>query len=100
MVRRLLSFERTGVVVLLGAATMAAACDKTPLLAPTKSTITVSDFRFFVSGVSLVSASGETVPVSLTQDGKWQNGTVALLDFEDGTATCSNGTNASHNTTT
>lgn len=58
----------------------------------TKSTITVSDFRFFVSGVALVSKSGATVPVALTQDGKWQNGTVALLDFEDGTATCSNGT--------
>ena len=58
----------------------------------TKSTITVSDFRFFVSGVSLVSKSGATVPVALTQDGKWQNGSVALIDFEDGTATCSNGT--------
>ena len=58
----------------------------------TKSTITVSDFRFFVSGVALVGKSGAMVPVTLTQDGKWQNGSVALLDFEDGTATCSNGT--------
>ncbi|MBP8274149.1 MAG: metallo-mystery pair system four-Cys motif protein, partial [Acidobacteria bacterium] len=58
----------------------------------TKSTITVSDFRMFISGVSLIDAAGKATPVALTQDGKWQNGEVALLDFENGTATCSNGT--------
>lgn len=58
----------------------------------TKSSVTVSDFRFFVSGVALLDAAGKETPVALTQDGKWQNGAVALIDFENGTATCSNGT--------
>lgn len=57
-----------------------------------KSTITVSDLRFFVSGIALLDAAGKATPLALTQDGKWQNGQVALLDFENGTATCSNGT--------
>lgn len=58
----------------------------------TRSTITVSDFRFFVSSVALLDKGGRETPVTLTQDGKWQNGSVALIDFEDGTTTCSNGT--------
>lgn len=58
----------------------------------TKSTITVSDFRFFVSGVALIDKSGTETAVALTQDGKWQSGNAALIDVEDGTATCSNGT--------
>ena len=64
----------------------------------TKSTITVSDLRFYVSSVSLLDAAGRATPVALTQDGMWQTGGVALLDFEDGRATCSNGTPETHRT--
>lgn len=58
----------------------------------TKSTITPSDFRFYVSDVALIRADGTEQPVALTQDQKWQYQTVALLDFEDKTGPCSNGT--------
>lgn len=55
------------------------------------STIEATEFKFFVSDIRLVGADGREVPVQLTQDGLWQNGNVALLDFEDGTGACSNG---------
>lgn len=57
----------------------------------------ISDFRFYVSNVRLVDADGNEVAVELEDDGKWQNGSVALLDFEDGTGACQNG-NADMNT--
>ena len=58
----------------------------------TASTLTPRDFRFYVQGVELLNASGKAVAVDLDQDGKWQLDDVALLDFEDGTAGCINGT--------
>jgi uncharacterized repeat protein (TIGR04052 family) len=48
------------------------------------------DARFYVHDVRLTTASGE-VPVTLADDGRWQDGTVALIDAEDGTGTCLNG---------
>lgn len=50
------------------------------------------DLRFYVSEVRLVRADGTEVPLELEQDGLWQHQGVALLDFEDGTAGCRNGT--------
>ena len=35
-------------------------------------------------------------PLSLEQDGAFHNGEVALLDFEDDTGSCSNGTAQTH----
>jgi uncharacterized repeat protein (TIGR04052 family) len=58
----------------------------------TKSTITPSDFRMYVSQVKLVRKDGTVVPVSLTQDGVWQYQNVALIDFENGEGPCRNGT--------
>ncbi len=58
----------------------------------TRSTITPSDFRLFVSEVALVDAAGRAVPVTLAQDGVWQFESIALLDFENGTGPCRNGT--------
>jgi uncharacterized repeat protein (TIGR04052 family) len=60
------------------------------------STFTPSEFRMFVSGVHLVSRNGQRVPVTLEQDGRWQNGDLAMLDFEDGSGPCSNGTTELH----
>jgi hypothetical protein len=37
----------------------------------TKSTVTPSDFRFYVSDVALIRADGTEQPVVLTQDQKW-----------------------------
>ncbi|MBC8088056.1 MAG: metallo-mystery pair system four-Cys motif protein [Phycisphaerae bacterium] len=62
----------------------------------TAATITPSDFAVYVHDVKLLSASGAEVPVVLDQDGVFQNGTVALLDFEDGKGACSNGNAATH----
>lgn len=57
-----------------------------------ESTITPTDFRFYVSNVALIDEDGNAVPLELEQDGKWQHEKVALLDFEDGTNACDNGT--------
>lgn len=52
----------------------------------------VTDFRFYVHDVRLIDAAGTEVPLALTQDGLWQHQGLALLDFEDRTGGCSNGT--------
>lgn len=58
----------------------------------TGSRITPRDFRLYVHNLRLIDETGKPVPVELEQDGKWQLDDVALLDFEDGTAGCVNGT--------
>ena len=62
------------------------------------STITPKDFRFYVSDVALIDENGEAVPLELEQDGKWQYQNTALLDFEDGTSACDNGTSEMNTT--
>lgn len=57
-------------------------------------TITPVDFRFYVHGVELIADDGSSVEVELTQDGTWQRDDVALLDFENGSGPCVNGTSA------
>ncbi|KPQ31637.1 MAG: AZL_007920/MXAN_0976 family protein [Phormidesmis priestleyi Ana] len=51
-----------------------------------------TDFRLYLSDLALIDARGNAVPITLEQDGKWQYENVALLDFEDRTGTCANGT--------
>lgn len=62
----------------------------------TATELELSDFRLYVHDVRLVTADGREVPVTLDDDGVWQRGGqsegLALLDFEDGTAGCENGT--------
>ncbi|MBK9709072.1 MAG: metallo-mystery pair system four-Cys motif protein [Acidobacteria bacterium] len=58
----------------------------------TNSKITPTDFRFYVHNVRLVDAAGKETPVALEQDGKWQVDNIALLDFENGSGPCANGT--------
>lgn len=60
------------------------------------SVITPTDFRMYVHDVRLVTAAGAEVPVTLTQDGLWQRDNLALLDFENGTGPCANGTAATN----
>jgi uncharacterized repeat protein (TIGR04052 family) len=57
-----------------------------------ESTVTPTDFRFYVSNVALIDQEGNAVPLKLVQDGKWQYQNTALLDFEDGKSACDNGT--------
>lgn len=49
-------------------------------------------FAFYVHDVQVKTVEGTTVPLTLTQDNKWQYQTTALLDFEDKTGSCANGT--------
>jgi len=68
------------------------ACGSTYRLGNPATNQTISDFRFYVSDVALIDAKGKTVPVTLEQDDKWQYQNVALLDFENKTGACVNGT--------
>ncbi len=63
----------------------------------TNSKITPTDFRLYVHNVRLIDANGNETPVKLEQDGKWQFENIALLDFENGSGPCANGTADTHN---
>ena len=58
----------------------------------TASKLTPRDFRFYIHNVALIDDTGKAVPVQLDQDGKWQLDDTALLDFENATGGCVNGT--------
>ncbi|HTU60960.1 MAG TPA: MbnP family copper-binding protein, partial [Polyangiales bacterium] len=62
-----------------------------PGVGSTRRDASLIDLRFFVHDLALVDARGRRVLVELPDDGRWQYRNVALLDFEDGTAECSNG---------
>jgi uncharacterized repeat protein (TIGR04052 family) len=69
------------------------ACGQTyPAMGAEATTITPRDFRFYVHDVQLVKTDGSFVPVELTPDDVWQYENVALLDFEDFTGGCQDGT--------
>ncbi len=68
------------------------ACGETYQIGTANSAVTLSDFRLYVSEVALINAAGNAVPLVLEQDGLWQHQNVALLDFEDKTGACTNGT--------
>jgi uncharacterized repeat protein (TIGR04052 family) len=55
-------------------------------------TTQVSDFRFYVHDVRLVTSDDTEVPVELEQDGTWQVDNVALVDFENAAGACAGGT--------
>ncbi|NJL40407.1 MAG: metallo-mystery pair system four-Cys motif protein [Leptolyngbyaceae cyanobacterium RM2_2_4] len=67
-------------------------CDQSYTLGTPASRVTPLDFRFYVSDVALIDADGNSVPLTLEQDGQWQYENVALLDFEDKSGGCANGT--------
>lgn len=67
-------------------------CDAAYSLGTPAISVNPTDFRFYVSEVALIDAQGRTVPVTLTQDQKWQYQNVALIDFENKSGMCSNGT--------
>ena len=55
-------------------------------------TVEVSDYRLYVSRIRLLDASGAEVPVTLRDNGPWQHDDIALLDFENASGACANGT--------
>lgn len=76
------------------AGTTAIGCDNTAgnMGVTVDKTLTIKDFRFYVSGIELISASGARVPVTLTNN-TWQRQeggqNVALLDFTNKDSACS-----------
>jgi uncharacterized repeat protein (TIGR04052 family) len=68
------------------------ACGATYRLGKPATPQTLSDFRFYVAEVALIDAKGKTVTMQLEQDSKWQYQNVALLDFENKSGACANGT--------
>lgn len=67
-------------------------CAADYVLGATQATSSITDFRFYVHDVRLIDAEGGEVALELEQDGLWQHENLALLDFEDRTGSCSNGT--------
>ncbi|MGG6265914.1 MbnP family copper-binding protein [Leptolyngbya sp. AN03gr2] len=67
-------------------------CTSTYSLGTAATPVAPSDFRFYISEVALIDAQGKAVPVTLTQDNRWQHQNVALVDFENKTGMCTNGT--------
>lgn len=61
-----------------------------------KSRVEVRDFRMYVSQVELVTADGTHIPLTLTDDERWQRDGIALLDFEDNSGTCKTGSAATN----
>jgi uncharacterized repeat protein (TIGR04052 family) len=72
-------------------------CGRTiPGIGVSKASVTLQDFRIYVSNVRLISRDGREQTLQLTPDGAFQGDRVVLLDFEDATGNC-NG-NAATNT--
>jgi len=68
-------------------------CDQTyPNIGTTSETLTITDLRFYASNFRVIDQSGVEHQVELTQDGAWQLDDVALLDFENNSGFCQNGT--------
>ncbi|MEY4580082.1 MAG: hypothetical protein RL701_4785, partial [Pseudomonadota bacterium] len=77
------------------------ACGKTYSgLGSANTTVTPQDFRMFVQDVALIKADGTKVPVQLDKRAPWQLATVALLDFENQTGNCVEGSSETNDTIT
>lgn len=63
-----------------------------PGIGQAKTPVVINDYRLFLSDIALIGNDGTRQPVTLDQDGLWQSGDVALLDFENGRDHCANGT--------
>ena len=55
----------------------------------------LSDLRFFVSD-AWTGADGNYRPAAIIEDGRWQTGSTGLIDLEDGTGSCLNGSSATN----
>lgn len=54
----------------------------------------LTDLRLYVYDLKLIDQDGKDRAVQLDADGVWQDGTTALLDFENGQGACVNGSEA------
>ncbi|WP_438014628.1 MbnP family copper-binding protein [Sorangium sp. So ce315] len=67
-------------------------CEDSYAVGTSQTEVRLNDFRVYLHDVRLRRADGELVPVTLDQDGLWQHQDVVLLDFEDRSGSCANGT--------
>ena len=63
-----------------------------------KSTTVLTDMRVYIHALELIDQAGQRLAVELLPDALWQNDAVALLDFEDGSASCVNGSEQTNRT--
>lgn len=75
------------------------ACGITYTLGSAETDVTLLDFRFYVHNLRLVTNTGEEVALTLEQN-NWQNGNVAMLDFQNKASTCSGADKPLHTTIT
>jgi uncharacterized repeat protein (TIGR04052 family) len=54
--------------------------------------VSLTDFRLYIHDIRLHAAGGTDTPVELDQDGTWQYQNLVLLDFENRSGSCTNGT--------
>ena len=52
----------------------------------------LTDLRFYVHAPNLVRDDGRRVPIKLSQNGRWQGDGLTLIDLEDASGDCQNGT--------
>ncbi len=55
-------------------------------------TTQLTDLRFYLSELEFHSVDDGRMPAGLADNGRWQGNTIALVDLEDGTESCVNGT--------
>lgn len=68
------------------------ACGKTYAdLGADKRSVSFADARFYIYDIQLIDSAGKHVPVAVPDDNKFQSQGVVLLDFEDQSGECSNG---------
>ncbi|MCU0696256.1 MAG: metallo-mystery pair system four-Cys motif protein [Myxococcaceae bacterium] len=72
------------------------ACGQTYSLGTPATQYRPRDLRLYVHDVVLTTEEGVDVPFTLTDDGTFQRGGIALLDFENKAGDCSAGTEATH----
>jgi uncharacterized repeat protein (TIGR04052 family) len=60
--------------------------------------IQLTDLRFYVQDVQLITVDGDAVNVTLNPDDTWQQRDLALLDLEDGSGSCLNGSSETNET--
>ena len=58
--------------------------------------LSLSDLRFYVSDIVLTDSNGDEQRLELSNDGRWQQSNVALIDLETGADACQNGTPGKH----
>lgn len=75
----------------------AAIADGAPLTCVSQGTA-LTDLRFFVHDVVLLSADGHETPLKIDPAAPWQNDAIALIDLEDGQGACDTGSPATHTT--